>query len=151
MIIHNQIHELLVDIGEKQGWNEESQIMHLCGFIQRSVDDPEWTSNSDLHFRYFRKYLQAVANEENNQEGETMTTEAKEKPFEDQLKDACSDVQNCILRVKNTRENCELFAVKLASATESNDDAEACYLIARQKLDEVVNITRITPIIPTSQ
>jgi len=65
VIIHNQIHELLVEMSEKQGWNKESQIMHLCGFVQRTVDDPEWTSNSDVHLRQFREYLQAVANEEN--------------------------------------------------------------------------------------
>lgn len=65
MIIHNKIHEVLVDISSEQGWDEESQILHLCGFIN-------WVRRNQLHEMEqqelegkFRGYLQAIADEEN--------------------------------------------------------------------------------------
>lgn len=32
-MIHNDVHQKLVDASDRQCWDEESQILHLCGFL----------------------------------------------------------------------------------------------------------------------
>jgi hypothetical protein len=54
-MIHNDIHRALVEISAEQGWNEESQIIHLCGYLT-SISNP---------VPHFREYLQTCADEEN--------------------------------------------------------------------------------------
>lgn len=69
VIVHNKIHEILVDMSFEPGWDEESQIFHLCGFL-------DWIRrNGPLHEltqpaleEKFRAYLQAVADKENDGE-----------------------------------------------------------------------------------
>ncbi|MHA2279703.1 MAG: hypothetical protein ACXAC5_02250 [Promethearchaeota archaeon] len=38
-MIHNEVHQKLVDMASVRGWDEASQIIHLCGFIQELVED----------------------------------------------------------------------------------------------------------------
>lgn len=66
------IHETLLEIADDQGWNEDSQIIHLCGFLQRIVNDPEWTANGELLLRHWREYLQACADKENEENFKAM-------------------------------------------------------------------------------
>lgn len=54
-MIHNDIHQELVDISSEQGWNEESQIQHLCGYLT-SISNP---------VPHFREYLLDRVAEEN--------------------------------------------------------------------------------------
>lgn len=66
MIIHNYIHQVLVDVSEKQGWNEESQILHLCGFIcWVRRNGPLYELTQPKLEEKWQGYLQAVADEEN--------------------------------------------------------------------------------------
>lgn len=51
----NEAHEVLEEIADIQGWDEESTIIHLTGFITEQGLVGE-----------FEKYLQVVAKEENS-------------------------------------------------------------------------------------
>lgn len=50
----NDIHQALIDVAIEHGWNEEIQIIHVCGYLS-------WISNPVPHFR---EYLQRCADEE---------------------------------------------------------------------------------------
>ena len=64
-MIHNQIHQILTEISAEQGWNESSQIQHLCEFIcwvRRN-----WLHEMESHEleERFRAYLQNRVDDEN--------------------------------------------------------------------------------------
>lgn len=77
----NDIHQALVDIASKQGWDEKSQITHLCGYLM-SVSTP---------VNHFREYLQTCADEENVGDGETGYCETCQVPEHD----TCSMTDGC--------------------------------------------------------
>lgn len=64
MIIHNKIHEALCEFAEHQGWNEESEITHLVGFIHSLRDNADIPTDFDPEW-HFRNYLGRIQAEEN--------------------------------------------------------------------------------------
>ena len=66
MIVHNEIHLILADISSEQGWDNESQIFHLCTFINwiRRNGPLHELKQNELEEK-FRKYLQNMADDEN--------------------------------------------------------------------------------------
>ncbi len=62
-MIHNDVHHDLLNIAHEQGWNEASQIVHLCGFLQEFFTKPHPDTHLAMHFR---EYLQKCADEEND-------------------------------------------------------------------------------------
>jgi Zn finger protein HypA/HybF involved in hydrogenase expression len=62
---HNKIHEILIDISAKQGWDEASQIQHLTEalvhIMRPNVLVP--VDMADME-RFFRDYLTEIAEEE---------------------------------------------------------------------------------------
>jgi len=58
-MIHNDVHEKLVEIASHQGWNENSQLLTLCGFVQRMVKE-----NPDV-MRQWEQFLNDIAEKEN--------------------------------------------------------------------------------------
>ena len=61
MDTNKTIDEVWLEIAGEQGWNDAVQIIHLCRFLQRIVDDPKWTANGELLLKQWREYLQACA------------------------------------------------------------------------------------------
>lgn len=59
--VRDTIPEILDKISEKQGWNDQSKIVHLCGFINRLRRN---FLHRELEDR-LRGYLQNRANDEN--------------------------------------------------------------------------------------
>lgn len=56
-MIQNDIHKALLEVAEQQGWNKESQFIHLCRFLQDlSNENP-----SGRVMEAWKEYLEHVA------------------------------------------------------------------------------------------
>ena len=77
MIIHNKVHQALINVAREQNWNDKSQILHLCGFLQQLINNPRLTkiflcdallvSGEKAILKHFHEYLRQAQNEENEQ------------------------------------------------------------------------------------
>jgi len=59
MSIHNPVHAELLEVADRQGWNEDTQILHLSGFLQRLID-----AGGEIQ-SLWNEYLAAAEAEEN--------------------------------------------------------------------------------------
>lgn len=102
-MIHNEIHQILVDISTEQGWNEESQIVHLCGFIIwiRRNGPLHKLTQSEMDVK-FRAYLQNQADDEN--EGvEAVCEKCGDRREADSILNIC---ENCKIEAASTDWKC---------------------------------------------
>jgi hypothetical protein len=96
VVIHNDVHQKLVEMADKQGWNDESMIIHLCGFIQQTMEDePAYKPTLDD----WQRYLEDVAEDEDRQ---THNAEEYARAFED----SDSICENCGARCIYDPEMC---------------------------------------------
>jgi len=61
MIHHNKVHETLYDVADVRGWNEETMIIHLAGFITQ-LAEPEPAYRPKIED--WERYLQDVCEDE---------------------------------------------------------------------------------------
>ena len=61
----NDIQEILDEVSEPQGWDEYSEIIHLCGFISSLRNNSDIPTDFDPE-QQFRMYLEQIAAEENS-------------------------------------------------------------------------------------
>jgi hypothetical protein len=67
-MIHNDVHQKLVDMAAERGWNEETQIAHLCGFLQEIHDDHQTSGMMRIDYLgNWEDYLENAAEDEDKE------------------------------------------------------------------------------------
>lgn len=91
-MIHNNFHKVLLSYATHQGWNEDTQIFHLVGFLNflpgvpadqftvASISGKDGTVSYASLMEHWKTYLQTVANEENESAAKLENDELSEIP-----------------------------------------------------------------------